>query len=65
MSKNYRIAVVRTFGPPENISIESHPVQPLDRAEIRVAVSVGGLNPVDARRRAGTFGGSVPLVLGT
>lgn len=65
MSQNYRIAVVRAFGPPENINIESHPVQPLGPGEIRVAVRTGGLNPVDARRRAGTFGGSVPLVLGT
>lgn len=60
-----RIAVVRAFGAPENIKLEQHPVSPLGSGQVRVAVRTGGLNPVDARRRAGKFGGSVPMVLGT
>ncbi|MET4159758.1 NADP-dependent oxidoreductase [Agromyces sp. PvR057] len=60
-----RIAVARRFGPPETIAIEEHPVASLRRGEIRVAVRTGGLNPVDARRRSGSFGGGVPLTLGT
>ncbi|MFE9817926.1 NADP-dependent oxidoreductase [Streptomyces sp. NBC_00236] len=65
MSRNGRIAVARRFGPPTVIAIEEHPSPPLGRRQVRVAVRTGGLNPVDARRRAGTFGGSVPMVLGT
>lgn len=60
-----RIAVARRFGPPEAIVIEEHPVAELRHGEIRVAVRTGGLNPVDARRRSGSFGGSVPMTLGT
>lgn len=65
MTELARIAVVRTFGPPQNIKIEEHPLAPLRAGEVRVAVRTGGLNPVDARRRAGKFGGNVPMVLGT
>ncbi len=65
MSQRGRFAVVRRFGPPEVITIEEHPLRPLGRGEVRVAVRIGGLNPVDARRRSGTFGGGVPLSLGT
>ncbi|WP_051217903.1 NADP-dependent oxidoreductase [Nocardioides insulae] len=65
MTNPGRIAVVRRFGAPEVISIETHPVAPLRSGEIRVAVRTGGLNPVDARLRSGTFGGSVPMALGT
>lgn len=65
MTANARIAVARTFGAPEVITIESHPAAPLPRGGIRVAVRIGGLNPVDARRRAGKFGGQVPMVFGT
>lgn len=65
MSASGRIAVVRRFGPPEVISIEEHASPDLERGQVRVAVRTGGLNPVDARRRAGTFGGSVPMLLGT
>ena len=32
---------------------------------MRVAVRAGGLNPVDARRRAGTFPANAPLALGS
>ncbi len=65
MSQQGRLAVVRRFGPPEVISIESHPLAPLGARQVRVAVRIGGLNPVDARRRGGTFGGGVPMTLGT
>ncbi|MGX1590920.1 NADP-dependent oxidoreductase [Glutamicibacter sp. NPDC055491] len=65
MKQHYRVAVARQFGAPEVISIENHPVQPLAAGEVRVAVRAAGQNPVDARRRAGNFGGQVPLVFGT
>lgn len=65
MSDLARIAVARAFGAPENIQLEKHPVSALGSGQIRVAVRTGGLNPVDARRRAGKFGGSVPMVFGT
>jgi enoyl reductase len=65
MSQLGRIALVRHFGPPEAIVIEEHEPTPLGRDQVRVAVRTGGLNPVDARRRAGSFGGGVPMVLGT
>lgn len=65
MSQIGRIAVVRRFGPPDVITIEEHPQPSLGRGQVRVAVRTGGLNPVDARRRSGSFGGSVPMVLGT
>jgi enoyl reductase len=60
MTLNGRIAVARRFGPPEVIALESHPTQPLTGRQVRVAVRTGGLNPVDAHRRAGAFGGGVP-----
>ena len=63
--QSHRIAVARRFGPPEAIAIEEHPVAALRQGEIRVAVRTGGLNPVDARRRSGSFGGTVPMTLGT
>jgi len=65
MSANGRIAVVRRFGPPEVITLEEHSTPPLGAGQVRVAVRTGGLNPVDARLRSGTFGGSVPMALGT
>ncbi|MFF1968881.1 NADP-dependent oxidoreductase [Streptomyces sp. NPDC058232] len=65
MSHTSRIAVARRFGPPEVITIEEHSVPKTDPGHVLVAVRIGGLNPIDARRRAGTFGGSPPLVFGT
>lgn len=67
MSKvmSQRIAVARQFGAPEVIQIEEHPVGALPPGAVRVAVRSVGQNPVDARRRAGTFGGSPPLLFGT
>lgn len=65
MTVNGRIAVARRFGPPQVITLESHPAQPLTGRQVRVAVRVGGLNPVDARRRAGAFGGGVPMAFGS
>ncbi|MEV0008741.1 NADP-dependent oxidoreductase [Streptomyces sp. NPDC051840] len=65
MSKSGRIAVVRRFGPPEVIAVEEHVAPPVGPGQVRVAVRTGGLNPVDARLRSGTFGGSVPMALGT
>lgn len=60
-----RIAVAREFGGPEVIRIEPHPVPALPSGGVLVAVRTAGLNPVDARRRAGGFGGRPPLVFGT
>lgn len=60
-----RIAVARAFGAPDTIAIETHPAEPLGPHAIRVAVRTAGLNPVDSRRRGGTFGGQPPLVFGT
>ncbi|MEU2200632.1 NADP-dependent oxidoreductase [Isoptericola sp. NPDC019482] len=65
MSRIGRIAVVRRFGPPEAITLEEHPAPPVGPGQVQVAVRTGGLNPVDARLRSGTFGGSVPMALGT
>ncbi len=59
-----RVAIARGSGPPEVITIEDHPSPALGRWQVRVAVRVGGLNPVDARRRAGTFPANAPLALG-
>lgn len=61
----YRLAVAREFGAPEVIILEDTPISPLPRNSVRVAVLANGLNPVDARRRAGTFGGQPPLIFGT
>ena len=61
----YRAAVARTFGPPEVLGIEDLPVAPLAPGTIRVAVRMGGVNPVDAAIRSGSFGGSTPFVPGT
>ncbi|MGW0021687.1 NADP-dependent oxidoreductase [Rhodococcus sp. NPDC003382] len=62
----YRAAVVRKFGPPDVIRIENLPVgEPPAPGVVRVAVRIGGLNPVDARIRSGAFGGAVPHVPGT
>ncbi|UVF80052.1 NADP-dependent oxidoreductase [Gordonia mangrovi] len=65
MSQPGRVAVVRRFGPPDVISIENHASPALRPDQVRVAVRTGGLNPVDARRRSGSFGGQVPMLLGT
>lgn len=65
MEQTYRIAVARKFGAPEQIVIEEHPINPLAGSAVRVAVRAAGQNPVDARRRAGSFGGQVPMVFGT
>ena len=61
----YRAAVARTFGPPEVLGIADLPVAPLAPGSIRVAVRVGGVNPVDAAIRSGSFGGGTPFVPGT
>lgn len=59
------MAIARRFGPPEVITIEDHPRPALGRGQVRVAVRAGGLNLVDARRRAGTFPANAPLALGS
>ncbi|WP_052460668.1 NADP-dependent oxidoreductase [Microbacterium gorillae] len=59
-----RIAVARSFGPPEVIKIEEHPVPDPAPGQVQVAVRFSGTNPVDARIRAGRFGGRPPLVFG-
>lgn len=62
----YRAAVVREFGPPENVHIEDFPVPTeLPADAIVVAVRSAGVNPVDGRIRSGSFGGSVPYVVGS
>ena len=61
----YRAAVARTFGPPDVLGIVNLKVAPLAPGTIRVAVRVGGVNPVDAAIRSGSFGGSAPFVPGT
>lgn len=61
----YRAAVARRFGPPDVLGVEDLPVGPLAPGTIRVAVRVGGVNPVDATIRSGAFGGGVPFVPGT
>lgn len=65
MTSASRFAVVRRFGPPEAIALEEHPSPALGVGQVRVAVRVAGINPVDTRLRAGSFGGSVPMLLGT
>lgn len=62
---SYRAAVARRFGPPEVLQIEDLPVAPLGAGQIRLAPRYSGVNPVNARIRAGRFGGSVPYQPGT
>ncbi|MFF0726001.1 NADP-dependent oxidoreductase [Streptomyces sp. NPDC004134] len=64
MSYTGRIAVARSFGPPEVITIEEHDYPEPGPGQVLVAVRTGGLNPVDAQRRAGVYGGPTPLLLG-
>ena len=64
-TSTYRAAVARTFGPPERLRVENLPVAPLPAGAVRVAVRIGGVNPVDAQMRSGSFGGSAPFVPGT
>jgi enoyl reductase len=64
-TQTYRAAVARSFGSPEVLRIEELPVQPLLAGAVRVAVRVGGVNPVDAAIRSGSFGGNTPFVPGT
>lgn len=65
MKQTYRVAVARKFGAPEVIGIEEHAIPELPEGAVRVAVRAAGQNPVDSRRRAGTFGGRPPLLFGT
>lgn len=65
MPETARLAVARKFGGPEVIAIEEVPVEPLPAGAVRVAPRAVGLNPVETRRRSGTFGGRPPLVFGT
>lgn len=65
MPRTARVAVARSFGPPSVITLEEHPLPALPPRGVRVAVRANGQNPVDARRRAGTFGGQPPLLFGT
>lgn len=62
---SHRAAVARRFGPPEVLSIEDVATGPLAPGQVRVAPRYSGLNPVNARIRAGKFGGSVPYQPGT
>ncbi len=64
-TSTYRAAVARTFGPPERLRVEYLPVAPLPAGAVRVAVRIGGVNPIDAQMRSGSFGGSAPFVPGT
>jgi enoyl reductase len=63
--QTYRAAVVERFGPPDGIRVRELSSRPLRAGEVRVAVRTGGLNPVDARIRRGSFGGTPPMPLGT
>lgn len=65
MARTARLAVARHFGSPEVIALEAHPSPDLRTGQIRVAVRSSGINPLDARIRSGSFGGSTPLTLGT
>ncbi len=65
MATTSRIAVARSFGSPDVISIENHEVPALAPGAVRVAVRAAGLNPVDARRRSGGFGGRPPRTFGS
>lgn len=65
MTLTGRIVVAREFGTPDVLTIEEHPSPALPTRTVRVAVRAAGLNPVDARRRAGGFGGQPPLVFGS
>lgn len=64
-NNTYRAAVARRFGGPEVLSVEELTAPPLPAGGVRVAVRVGGVNPVDARIRSGSFGGRPPFVPGT
>jgi len=65
MTLTTRVVVARSFGPADVLTIEEHPSPTLPPGTVRVAVRAAGLNPVDARRRAGSFGGRPPLVFGS
>jgi enoyl reductase len=63
--QSYRAAVARAFGPPGVLRVEDLSLMPLKPGTIRVAVRIGGVNPVDAAIRSGSFGGSPPFVPGS
>lgn len=65
MTLTGRIAIAHAFGPPDVLAVERHPSPELPSGAVRVAVRAAGLNPVDARRRSGAFGGRPPLVFGS
>ncbi|WP_394159512.1 zinc-binding dehydrogenase [Galactobacter valiniphilus] len=65
MATTSRIAVARSFGSPDVISLENHALPHLAAGAVRAAVRAAGLNPVDARRRSGGFGGRPPLTFGS
>jgi enoyl reductase len=64
-TSTYRAAVARSFGPPERLKVENLPVVALPAGAVRVAVRMGGVNPIDAQMRSGSFGGSAPFIPGT
>ncbi|MFI2203913.1 NADP-dependent oxidoreductase [Streptomyces sp. NPDC020192] len=53
-----RAAVVRTFGGPEVVEVADAAVPEPGPRQVRIKVSAGALNPVDAAVRAGFFGGA-------
>ena len=64
-TRTYRAAVARAFGAPDVLGVEDFRVAALTPGTIRVAARIGGVNPVDAAIRSGSFGGGTPFVPGT
>jgi NADPH:quinone reductase-like Zn-dependent oxidoreductase len=63
-----RAAVQRSFGGPEVLTIEDASIPDVIPTEVRVQVEFAGVNPVDAKVRAGAsvaaFAGNFPLTVG-
>ena len=52
------------FGDPDVLRLKEAPVEPPRAHEVEVEVRAIGVNPADAKMRAGFFGGEAPLPLG-
>ncbi len=64
-----KAAVIQQYGPPENLTIADVPMPTAGAGDVLVKVYAAGINPVDAKNRAGgafagRYGENFPMVLG-
>jgi NADPH:quinone reductase-like Zn-dependent oxidoreductase len=68
MVDQQQAVVCERFGPPDVLAVRDHPVPEPVPTEVRVRVAAAGINPVDAKTRAGgamaAVVGPPPVVLG-